>query len=329
MPELMNVVGRLAIRQKVMSILRSGCGLFMLLAVLWTPRFASSDSPSSGSSVCNSPTVVAFVSDTGSQCFVRRIHGSGTQAAKHLPALREPLSIGDSVECVQAGAALVITNCNGREEKRITYEDMRNGSYIVPSVSPEESEDRAFKEAARLAAVPTGTAVGKSDLRQHLESTYALSKVTADNTDIVTAGAVLVLQKDNLEMSKVDAPLPTRNYYKNGELDQGGKLEGYLGKLGGGAGLGALAGYANNTRRFVAGEKFWVTRIEIQDDGIEFFLLSNPLHDVRYHAVLKFAFPKGQTWTTEQVMAVVAQVIKPEADSTSSAGSATMPVQSR
>jgi hypothetical protein len=40
-------------------------------------------------------------------------------------------------------------------------------------------------------------------LQQKLESQYALTKTTADRNDIVAAGSVLVLQKDNLLMNKV------------------------------------------------------------------------------------------------------------------------------
>lgn len=152
---------------------------------------------------------------------------------------------------------------------------------------------------------------GATDLQKQLESNYPLTKATADNTDIVTAGAVLVLQKDNLQMDKVNMPIPTHNFYKNGALNQGG-LVGFLNKLGN-ASLGGGAD-AGNTRKFVAGEKFWVTRIEVQNDGIEFSLLSDPFQDVRYHALLKFPYAKGQTPAADEVMATVAQVIKPDGD---------------
>ena len=145
-----------------------------------------------------------------------------------------------------------------------------------------------------------------TDLKQALETAYPLTKATADNTEIVTAGAVLVLQKDNLQMCKVNLPIPTHNYYKNGEVTQGGFM-GVLNKLGN-ASLGGGAD-ATTTRKFVAGEKFWVTKIEVENDGVTLQFLSDPLQDVRYHAMLKFPFPKGQTPPTDQVLASVAQVI--------------------
>jgi hypothetical protein len=151
-----------------------------------------------------------------------------------------------------------------------------------------------------------------TDLKQALTTAYPLTKATADNTDIVTAGAVLVLEKDNLQMCKVNLPIPTHNFYKNGEVTQGGFL-GVLNKLGN-ASLGGGQD-ATTTRKFVAGEKFWVTQIQVENDGVTFQLLSDPLQDVRYHATLKFPFPKGQTPPQEQVLATVAQVIKADGDS--------------
>lgn len=140
-----------------MSTLRPRYGLSIVVVALSAPQLARSDSVSSSSSVCSSPTVAAFVAETGSHCFVRRAHGSKKDKASHPPVLHEPLAAGDRVECVQASAVLVITNCGSRENKRITYKDMRSGSYVVPSVSPEEPEEHAVKEAARLAHIPTGS----------------------------------------------------------------------------------------------------------------------------------------------------------------------------
>ena len=146
-----------------------------------------------------------------------------------------------------------------------------------------------------------------TDLKQALVAAYPLTKATADNTDIVTAGSVLVLEKDNLQMCKVSLPIPTHNYYKNGELAQGGFMS-VLNKLGN-ASLGGGQD-ATTTRKFVAGEKFWVTQILVENDGVTFQFLSDPLQDVRYHATLKFPFPKGQTPPQDQILATVAQVIK-------------------
>lgn len=158
-----------------------------------------------------------------------------------------------------------------------------------------------------LCGVTSLAAAQSADLQKALETAYPLTKATADSTDIVTAGAVLVLEKDNLQMCKVSLPIPTHNYYKNGEVTQGGLMS-VLNKLGN-ASMGGGAD-ATTTRKFVAGEKFWVTKVQVDNDGVSFQFLSDPLQDVRYHALLKFPFPKGQMPPPDQVLATVAQVIK-------------------
>ncbi len=90
-----------------------------------------------------------------------------------------------------------------------------------------------------------------------------------------------MLQKDHLQMCKVDEPATTANYYKNGAITQGG--------------LGGLLqgdecpeqvrrsrrcrsrgccrrrrGTAGDMREFVAGEKFFVTSISTGHDGVVF-----------------------------------------------------------
>src|SRR5579863_6375380 len=65
----------------------------------------------------------------------------------------------------------------------------------------------------------------KAALKQQLESQYALTQPTADNTDIVTAGAVLVLQRgkvsdQRLVMAAVSGKDIYQNTYRDGKLTQ-------------------------------------------------------------------------------------------------------------
>ena len=150
-----------------------------------------------------------------------------------------------------------------------------------------------------------------ADLQKQLEAAFPLSKATADNSDVVTAGAVLVLQKDNLQMCRSNMPIPTRNFYKNGTINQGGLLS-VLNKLGN-ASLGG-GDDANAIRKFVAGEKFWVTRIQVESDGVTFTFLSDPFQDVRYESQLKFPYGRGQAPTADQLLATIAEVIKIDGD---------------
>jgi hypothetical protein len=156
-----------------------------------------------------------------------------------------------------------------------------------------------------------------ADIQKQLLNLYTPAKATADGTDLVTAGAVLILQKDNLQMCKVDQPVPTANFYKNGTITQGGlggllKAMNTLSRLGN---QGGSAGAAQDMREFVAGEKFFVTRIATVPDGVVFTLMSDPIKDQRYKSTLKFPFPRGSVPTADGVTAMVAEVVKVDAGS--------------
>lgn len=181
--------------------------------------------------------------------------------------------------------------------------------------------------AAVLASCPGANAQDAVSIQQKLIAQYPLTKATADRTDIVTAGAVLVLEKDNLLMYTVTTTVEPQNTYKNGKISQGVfnaakkcKFCPYV------PGLSSVAASVPNVdqRTFVSGEKFWVTGIEAQDDGIVFNLLSDPYNDVRYYSTLKFPYPKGSAPAADAMMSTVAEVVKvaPSDDSASSGGDA-------
>jgi len=161
----------------------------------------------------------------------------------------------------------------------------------------------AFAMAVCSSLVSAQTAV----LEQKLEAQYTPTKTTADRSDIVTAGAVLVLQKDGLLMDTVTSTAPISNTYKNGKISHG---------------LGDFVTCAwcrkinpatppnVDSRTFVSGEKFWVTKIEMHDDGVIFWLFSDPISDVRYYATLKFPYPKGGSSDSDKMLSQVAEVLK-------------------
>jgi hypothetical protein len=164
-------------------------------------------------------------------------------------------------------------------------------------------------------------------IQKKLVDEFALTKATADKTDIVTAGAVLVLEKDNLLMFTVTTTVPPQNVYKGGKINHGVydavkkcKFCPYV------PGVSSVAAAVPNVdqRTFVSGEKFWVTQIEAVDDGIVFHLLSDPYSDVRYYSTLKFPFARGSAPSADTMLATVAEVIKvaPSDDSGDSGGDA-------
>jgi hypothetical protein len=152
-----------------------------------------------------------------------------------------------------------------------------------------------------------------ASIEQKLESEYTLTKAAADRSDIVTAGSVLVLKKDGLLMSATTSGSAAQNTYKDGKISQGvwkmAKMPGF-GSLMSHSGTGATV----QTRTFVAGEKFWVTKITVHEDGVVLELFSDPFSDVRYYSTLKFPFPKGAYPSTDVVDSEVAEVVKVQPD---------------
>ena len=167
----------------------------------------------------------------------------------------------------------------------------------------------------------TARAQGSGSLQSQLEAKYALTKPTDDKSDIVTAGSVLVLEKDKLIMYPVSTPAAPQNTYKDGKLSEGAfgvhqKMQSF----------GSFIGHPPpqtaqvQSRQFVTGEKFWVTRIDVAADGVLFTLFSDAYNDVRYYSTLKFFYPHGATPTNEQVLSLVGEVLKVDSDDSAKSG---------
>lgn len=170
-----------------------------------------------------------------------------------------------------------------------------------------------------LVAGMSMVAIGQSKnaVEQKLIAEYALTQATADQTDIVTAGAILVLKKGNIMMAPVTGTNMYQNTYRDGKISQNalGKTTSALNRF---SHLPGASGPPSSTRTFVPGEKVWVTKIECKDDGVVFDLYTDAFADVRYKAALKIAFPKGSIPQAGMVDKLVAEVFKiqPAEDST-------------
>jgi hypothetical protein len=188
--------------------------------------------------------------------------------------------------------------------------------------------NRIRKVASTIAVAMTLTAASVraqdvAAIETELTQLYQTSKATADGTDLVTGGSVLILQKDHLVMSKVDQQLTIPNVYQNGAItspvagvQKMAKIFSGLGQfnpLGNSAAAQKAAASADANREFVAGEKFFVTRIDTRADGVTFTLLSDPIKDVRYRATLKFPFARGAAPSPDDAAALVGQVVKIDA----------------
>jgi hypothetical protein len=154
--------------------------------------------------------------------------------------------------------------------------------------------------------------------QEKLVAQIKLTKAAADHSDVVTPGDVVVLHKDGLMMCSSASPYAFSNTYSNGVLianynnraKDAAKsfLKGRLPFGGGGSAVDA----ANNgcaSRKFVAGEKFWLTGIVVQKDGILVSTISDPYNDVRFYGDIKFLFPKGSVPPPDDFVKTVSEVI--------------------
>jgi hypothetical protein len=151
----------------------------------------------------------------------------------------------------------------------------------------------------------------RAEIQKRLAAEFKRTKMTADHSDIATAGSVLDLHKDGLTMASTEAVAPPTNTYKSGTISFGfGAMMAWNMKL------GAANQQANNIpqRKFVTGEKFWVTEYSLNPDGVVLTFYSDPYNDVRYYGQLKFPFTKNVAPPADEVMKTIEEVITAEAD---------------
>jgi len=164
-------------------------------------------------------------------------------------------------------------------------------------------------------------------IQKKLAADFAVTQATAEYDDIVTAGAVLVLEKSNLILGPSTSSL-YQNIYKDGRIEASSfaKTKSFFHKMSGVPGLGAIPGVGtaagtaasadSNTgaspRTYVTGEKMWVTKIEVKTENKEpevvFELFTDAVNNVRYRGALRFPFPKGSS--DDQVEKLVSEVFK-------------------
>ncbi len=181
----------------------------------------------------------------------------------------------------------------------------------------------AFALVAAAAMYCAGMAAQAGDpatlIQQKLVSQIKLTKAMADHTDIVTAGDVVVLNKDGLMMCSSASTYAYANTYSNGVLAASQKNRvkdavksfgfGHVPVFGGGGSATDAASNGCVSRKFVAGEKFWVTGIVAQKDGILVSTFSDPYNDVRFYGEIKFLFARGSAPAVDDFVKTVSEVI--------------------
>ncbi len=158
------------------------------------------------------------------------------------------------------------------------------------------------------------SAQNKAAIEKKLTADYTLTQATADQSDIVTAGAILVLKQGNIVMGPAYQSNMFKSTYKDGKIspDLAGKMSNFSTRMSRVPGSTAAP---PNTRTFVPGEKMWVTKIDCKDDGVYFDLFTDAYGDMRYKALLKFHFEKKAAMpSADQMSRIVAEVFKVQAD---------------
>ena len=186
---------------------------------------------------------------------------------------------------------------------------------------------RAFALAAMAAIFCLGVAAQAGDpgtlAQEKLVSQIKLTKATDDHSDIVTSGDVVLLHKDGLMMCSSASSYGFSNTYNNGVLAanynnraKDATKSFFKSHLPFGSG-GSVTDAANNgcaSRKFVAGEKFWITAVVLHKDGIVVSTFSDPYPDssgnqVRYYGEIKFPFSNGQAAGPDDFVKTVSEVI--------------------
>jgi hypothetical protein len=107
------------------------------------------------------------------------------------------------------------------------------------------------------------------------------------------------------------------NIYSNGVFTADTKKavgsilkKGFMNKLTGNGGFTDAASSSGCTqRKFVSGEKFWVTDIENKSDGILVSIFSDPYNDQRYYGDIKFPFVKNSVPQVDDFVKTVGSVL--------------------
>jgi hypothetical protein len=128
-----------------------------------------------------------------------------------------------------------------------------------------------------------------ASVRHAIEAKYALTTTTADKTDIVTTGTVLIFKKSNFVAVDATKSNLFKNTYKNGRITQNAikVTKNVWDYVPGHASVGGAE------RKFVSGEKIWVTAVNVSDKNVVFTLFSDAFGDPRYGGTLTFPFGSG------------------------------------
>ena len=150
-----------------------------------------------------------------------------------------------------------------------------------------------------VGAVPVFAGDELVDIESALKAKYPISNLTPDHSNLVEVGSPLVLKVGGMFASNISAFIPG-NTYKDGKL--------HYAKL-------RLTPDPKDhpsfrSRTFVAGERLWVTKVEVTSHEVAFDVCSDDLYGVRYRAKVKFPFNNIEKLATAQVTEKISEVFE-------------------
>jgi hypothetical protein len=148
-----------------------------------------------------------------------------------------------------------------------------------------------------------------ADLQKQLRSQFTLTKMSGNRADIVTAGDVLVLHKDGLQMVEVTDGIAIMNVYKGGLISQSSGRE--WGRMLRDVTRTNEAGETPRSaqHKFATGDTFWITAADVNPDGVVLMLVSDPINDIRYYGKLRFPYKKNAIPPAVEILKTIAEVV--------------------
>jgi hypothetical protein len=147
-------------------------------------------------------------------------------------------------------------------------------------------------------------------IQQKLDQQFVPSVFNQDQTEIVTTGAVVALQKDGLLVFRLPVKYCPITTYKNGKLSQGfgDKVD-----VERGDNLGGIAGFMNFPQKILGfGEKVWILGFSSGKNTITAVIVTAPYEDGRYCGMLKLPYEKGHPPTPDEAVRMISEVLAPQ-----------------
>lgn len=135
--------------------------------------------------------------------------------------------------------------------------------------------------------VPLRAESNKDAIKEALTAKYGITKVSWDKVRVTEPGPVYVIKAEGINADRATDMTMLVNQVVNGQVQQ---------PKGAGASLFSKA----TTKQFKPGDRAYLTKIDVKDDGVLFWLIATETSELtehgstkqmRYRAVLHFSFP--------------------------------------